>query len=77
MTLDPNILLTRRYAAAALRAAGYPVAPETLATRASRGGGPSFRRFGARPPYRWDDLIEWAQARLGPPVRSTAEADAR
>ena len=75
MTLDPDVLLTRRDAATALRSAGYPVAPATLATRASRGGGPPFRRFGARPLYRWADLVEWAQSRLSPPLRSTAEAD--
>jgi hypothetical protein len=72
----PNALLTRRDAAAALTAAGYPVARATLATRAVRGGGPPFRRFGARPLYRWGDLLDWAQSRLGPTIRSTSEADA-
>jgi hypothetical protein len=75
LSLDPDILLTRRDAAAALKVAGYPVAPATLATRATRGGGPRYRKFGARPLYRWGDLLDWANSRLGPPVRSTAEAD--
>jgi hypothetical protein len=73
---DPSTLLTRDAAAAALTAAGYPVARATLATRASRGGGPPFRRFGVRPLYTWGDLITWAQSRLGPPMHSTSEADA-
>jgi hypothetical protein len=72
----PDVLLTRRDAAAALSAAGYPVARATLATRASTGGGPSFRRFGRVPLYRWGDLLDWAQSRLSAPMRSTSEADA-
>jgi len=43
---DPNTLLTRKATAEALNATGYPVRPATLATKASRGGGPPFRRFG-------------------------------
>ena len=73
----PDVLLTRRDAAAALTAAGYPVARATLATRASRGGGPPYRRFGRVPLYPWADLIDWAQSRLSAAVHSTSEADAR
>jgi hypothetical protein len=73
---DLDTLLTRHAAAAALTAAGYPIARATLATRASRGGGPPYRRFGTRPLYRWGDLLEWAQSRLSPPMCSTSEADA-
>jgi hypothetical protein len=72
----PDALLRRRDAAAVLTAAGYPVARATLATRAVRGGGPPFRRFGRVPLYRWADLIDWAQSRLSAPMRSTSEADA-
>jgi len=71
----PDVLLTRRDAAAALTAAGYPVARATLATRASRGGGPPYRKFGRLPIYRWGDLLDWAEARLSPSVRSTSELD--
>jgi hypothetical protein len=71
-----DVLLTRRDAAAALTAAGYPVARATLATRASRGGGPPFRRFGRVPLYRWGDLLAWAESRLSAPMHSTSEADA-
>jgi hypothetical protein len=74
--LPPDTLLTRRNAAAALTAAGYPVARATLATRASRGGGPPYRRFGRVPLYRWADLVDWAESRLSAPVHSTSEADA-
>jgi hypothetical protein len=76
MTLAPDTLLRRRDAAAALRAAGYPTAPATLATLACRGGGPPFRRFGRVPLYRWADLLDWAGSRLSAPMRSTSEADA-
>lgn len=73
---DPNALLTREQAAAALNAAGFPVSPKTLATKATRGGGPIFQRFGRRPLYRWGDAIRWAEARLASPITSTAELDA-
>jgi hypothetical protein len=73
----PDALLTRRDAAAALTAAGYPVARATLATRASRGGGPKYRKWGGRTPlYRWGDLLDWAHSRLSVPMHSTSEANA-
>jgi hypothetical protein len=73
---DSDILLTRTAVAEALNKAGYPVRPTTLATKASRGGGPPFRRFGRIPLYRWGDTLDWAQSRLSSPMRSTSEADA-
>jgi hypothetical protein len=73
---DPETLLRRGDAANALREAGYPIARATLATLASRGGGPSFRRFGRVPLYRWRDLLDWARSRLSAPMRSTSEGDA-
>jgi hypothetical protein len=69
-------LLTRGAVAAALTASGYPVKAATLATLASRGGGPPFQKFGARPLYRWSNCLAWAQSRLSPPRHSTSEADA-
>jgi hypothetical protein len=72
---DSDTLLTREATASALTEAGFPTSPATLATKASRGGGPAFRKFGPRPLYRWGDAIEWAQTRLGPVVTSTAELD--
>ncbi len=73
---DPEARLTRRAAAAALTAAGFPTAGASLATLASRGGGPVYRRYGPRALYRWGDLIQWAESRLTAPRRSTSEADA-
>jgi hypothetical protein len=72
---NPDALLTRPQTGAGLRAEGYPVADKTLATLASRGGGPPYRRFGARVLYRWGDAPDWAQSRLSRPVSSTAEFD--
>jgi hypothetical protein len=72
---NPDALLTRDQTAAALTDAGFPVKPKTLATKATRGGGPPYRLFGARPLYRWGDSLAWAQSRLSEPRHSTAEAD--
>jgi len=69
-------LLTRDQTAAALAAAGFPVKSKTLATKASRGGGPPYRLFGPRVLYRWEDALKWAQARLSAPRLSTSEGDA-
>jgi hypothetical protein len=73
---DDDTLLTRDMAATALTEAGYPVKSKTLATKATRGGGPPYRLFGVRPLYRWGDALEWAQARLSAPRRSTSQKDA-
>ena len=69
-----DALLTRSATAAALTAAGFPVRAATLATKATRGGGPKFQRFGARPLYKWGDALQWAQSRLSRPIGSTSEA---
>ena len=73
---DPETRLTRIATAAALSEAGFPVKPATLATKATRGGGPPFQRFGSRPLYKWSDALRWAQSRLSPPISSTSELDA-
>src|SRR3974390_3420477 len=73
---DPDALLTRKAAAAALTAAGFPTSPATLATKATRGGGPRYRKWSTRPLYRWADCLAWAQNGLGPAISSTSEADA-
>lgn len=73
---NPDALLTRDRTAAALTEGGYPTSPKTLATMATRGGGPRFHRFGPRVLYRWRDALEWAEKRLSPALRSTSEADA-
>ena len=74
--LTADTLLRRTQTATALCAAGYPVSDKTLATKATRGGGPPFQLFGRIPLYRWGAVMEWAQGRLSPPVRSTAAARA-
>jgi hypothetical protein len=73
----PDMLLTREATAVALTAAGYPVKAKTLATKASRGGGPSYQLFGARPLYKWADALAWAEARLKKPQRNTSETDVK
>jgi hypothetical protein len=72
---DPEALLARKPLSAALKEAGFPIAPATLATKASRGGGPPFRKFGPRALYPWGTSLEWARSKLGPLVTSTAELD--
>jgi hypothetical protein len=72
---NPDLLLTRRDAAAALTEAGYPTRPATLATKASRGGGPPFRKYGRRVLYRWADCLGWAEAMCSPVIGSTSELD--
>ena len=73
---DDDALLTRDMAAAALTAMGYPVRAKTLATKATRGGGPPYRLFGTRPLYRWGDALKWAQDRLSAPRLNTSANDA-
>lgn len=74
---DPSALLTREQTARALAAAGFPVSSKTLATKATRGGGPAFRKFGSRPLYRWSDALAWAESRCTAPLFSTSERDAQ
>jgi len=74
---SPDALLTRDATANALTESGFPTASPTLATKATRGGGPPFRRFGRRPLYRWGDALGWAKSRLSEPIRSTSELDSR
>ena len=73
---DPNALLRRRPFAVALTTAGYPTTEATLATLATRGGGPPFQKFGKYPLYRWGLGLGWAEGRMTRLVHSTAELDA-
>ena len=52
---------------------GISAKPATLAKYATLGGGPIFRRAGRFPVYDMQDLDDWAESRLSPPVRSTSE----
>ena len=73
---DADALLTRDKVAEALTDAGFPVKAKTLATKATRGGGPPYRLFGQRPLYRWGDALDWAQSRLSARRSATSEVDA-
>ncbi|MDB5593739.1 MAG: DNA-binding protein [Hyphomicrobiales bacterium] len=72
--IERDTLLPRDLTATSLTAAGFPITVSTLATKATRGGGPPYRLFGKKPLYRWGDALDWAQGRLSKPVRSTSEA---
>ncbi len=74
MQLAPDAKLRRTEAAQALTEAGYRTAPGTLATKAVRGGGPPFRKYGRVPLYTWGELLAWAEAQLSEPMCSTSEA---
>ncbi len=73
---NPDARLTRDQLAAALTAAGFPVRPKTLATKASRTDGPPYQKFGRAVLYRWCDALAWAEARLSAPRGFTSKAEA-
>jgi hypothetical protein len=73
---DPTARLDRKTLALTLTTAGFPISHATLATLASRGGGPAFQLWGRKPLYPWRAALEWAESRLTAPVRSTSEARA-
>lgn len=59
---------------------GFPVSRAWLASMASTGGGPIYRKAGRVPLYTQEDLDAWAKARLSGPFRAsgipaTAEAE--
>jgi hypothetical protein len=57
---------------------GFPCSPKTLAKLACiSSDGPPFRMAGRIPLYPKGGLDTWAQVKIGPLVRSTAEAAAR
>jgi hypothetical protein len=68
--------LDRTAAAAFLTARGFPCAAATLSTKACRGGGPPFAKYGTRCLYAPADLLDWAEAKISPPRRSTSEGEA-
>jgi hypothetical protein len=72
---DLDALLSRDQTAKALTEEGFKTSPKTLATKATRGGGPPYRLFGKRALYRWEDALHWAQSRLTLPHANTSEWD--
>ena len=73
---NPDPFLDRRAASNCLADHGVPCAPATLATLATRGGGPPFQKFGNRALYQKSELLAWAFGKLSAPRGSTSEADA-
>jgi hypothetical protein len=72
-TFDPEVRLSRRKTAEALTAAGFPIASATLATMATRGGGPAYTLFNGRALYRWSDALAWAEERTSAPRTTASE----
>ncbi len=70
---SPDARLTRIQVADALTAAGYPIRPGTLSTKATRGGGPPMQKWGVRVLYRWADALAWAENRISAPRRNTSD----
>jgi hypothetical protein len=68
----PDAMLNRVNLSAALTEAGFPVSPTTLSTKATRGGGPPYQKFGTRALYRWDLALQWANGLLTDPVRGSS-----
>jgi hypothetical protein len=54
---------------------GVRVAPATLNTLRTRGGGPPFRKFGRIPLYRLKEALDWVDARMSMLRHSTSETD--
>ncbi len=73
--LNPDDRLTRDAAAKALTEAGYPTRTTTLATKVSRGGGPTYRLYAGRAIYLWADLLAWAESRVTEPRCNSSEVD--
>ena len=72
--MSSPIYLRRRAAAEYLRHHwGIPCSEKTLAKLACVGGGPLYRLCGRIPLYTTVDLDEYAESRIGKPVRSTSE----
>lgn len=69
---NPDARLTRDEAAKFLTDLGFQTKPATLATIATRGGGPVFQHFGKRPLYRREDLLAWAHSKLSAPKGNTS-----
>jgi hypothetical protein len=57
------------------RAIWLPCSRQWLAKLAVIGGGPVFHKAGRYPVYEPSELDLWAEARIGPPQRSTSEVE--
>lgn len=68
-----DALLDRKAAAAYIVSLGVPCSPATLATKATRGGGPPYQLFGKKPLYRKSGLDEWVNSKLSKLITSSSE----
>jgi hypothetical protein len=75
--VDPQTFMTRFQLAETLELCGIPLSYETLANKATKGGGPPFRIFGKSPVYQWGDVVAWLRETMGEPARTTSEHRAR
>jgi hypothetical protein len=75
--IDPRTFLTRYQLTDTLEQCGIPLSYDTLATKATRGGGPPFRIFGKSAIYQWCDVVAWVRETMGEPARTTSEHRAR
>jgi hypothetical protein len=75
--LEPDRMLSRHATAAILSAMGFRITPATLATKASRGGGPPYQLFGRTTIYRWGSALAWAESLLTPPRAACSKAKIR
>lgn len=73
---NPDARLSRRDIASALTRAGYPISAATLASMASRGGGPAYTTFNRRAIYRFGDALAWAEGRTSAPRTTACEGRA-
>ena len=55
---------TRQEMAEALTEAGYKTSPATLATLATRGGGPRYVKYNGRVLYEPEEGFAWAESRV-------------
>jgi hypothetical protein len=76
MPLQPDTRLTRQKLAEALTEEGFPTKASTLATKATRGGGPAYELYGKKPIYTWGTSLAWAESRLSPPRTNSSEHSA-
>ena len=74
---NPDARLSRRDTASALTRAGFPISAATLASMASRGGGPVYALFNGRAIYRFADALAWAKGRTSAPRTTACEGQAR
>jgi hypothetical protein len=67
------MMLLREDCAKALTEHGFRITEKTLATRATRGGGPPYRKFNGRVIYQWGPALAWAHAAMSPEVVLSSE----